>query len=141
MFRSTDRGRGAGPVTSDGPLGYTNGRAGHCLAAQARNARTRITQGTTSPGRFTAATPPSCPTGGTAAQPWSRPRECGRPTRRAGAVMPIRAAVSSVGAESSAFSVESPAITWGLGGGAPGVMICGIGFSPEAVGGLSMAGG
>jgi hypothetical protein len=48
-----------------------------------------------------------------------------------GAVAPKRAAVSSAGAESSAISVESPVITWGLGGGAPGVMIYGIGFSSE----------
>jgi hypothetical protein len=139
MSRSTGRGRGAGPVTSDGPSGHTNGHAGHCLAAQARDAQTRSTRPCPKDPRPRPL--PAVPPGGTAAQPWPRPRERGRPTRRAGAIAPLRAAVSSAGAESSAISVESPAITWGLGGGAPGAMICGIGFSPEAVGGLSMAGG
>jgi hypothetical protein len=126
MSRSTGHGRGAGPITSDGPSGHTNGRAGHCLAAQARDARTRNTQGTAPPGRSTAVIPSSRPTGG---------------RRGAALAAPIRAAVSSVGAESSAISVKSHVITWRLGGGAPGAMICGISFSSEAVGGLSMAGG
>jgi hypothetical protein len=63
MSRSTGRGRGAGPVTSDGLSGHTNDRVGHCLAAQARDARTRSTQGMAPPGRSTVATPPSRPTG------------------------------------------------------------------------------
>jgi hypothetical protein len=74
---------------------------------------------------------PTVPLGGATAHPWPHPHERGRPTRRVGAIPPIHAAVSSAGAESSAISIKPAAIIWGLGGGASGAMICGIGFSPE----------
>jgi hypothetical protein len=70
-----------------------------------------------------------------------RPLEAYQRSRRALLGRPRPVAVSSADAESSAISVESAAITWGLGGGAPGAMICVISFSLEVPGGFSVTGG